>query len=517
MHKGIIFGDRIYIAMTTLIKNVILVDGSGRPPFKADVIIRDEKILAMGSFPNYKADAVIYGNEGYLVPGFIDVNSGSDRYLTLLSSPIHQDFLLQGITTTLMGHCGFSLAPNLYGQLEHFFHWAKTNAFNVNWRSVGEFLTALDARGGLGVNIATLVGHKVIREDILKDPSEFRKLTANELRVFRLVLDRSMEQGAFGMSSGLGTYPYSETPYHELRALLSAVKDHNGLYTTHLRNEREKTEASVEETIKLAQETSVPTIISHFRPFLGFEEEYRRARSLIEERVARADVYFDVNPFGASAVSLDTFVPESLREEEEGVVVQKLKDAKTSKEIQNMFPRVNSKKIIILHAPDMEFLNGKTLYEFAEHRQLSHRAALLKLMEITKLRGVVFYENLSSDDIIDSMFSARALISTNSPSFDDALVAFKPDRAIKTFPTYLHIADSKGVSIEKAIAKITGLPSHILNLDGRGFISDGYFADMTLLGKDLDVQMVMVNGAIAVQQGALIKGFSGSGKTLRKV
>jgi len=503
--------------MVTLIKNILLVDGSGKPPFKADIIIRDEKILAIGSFPNYKADSVIFGNEGYLVPGFIDVNSGSDRYLTLFSYPLHKDFLLQGITTTIVGHCGFSLAPNLYGQLDHFFNWTKTNTFNVNWRSVGEFLLALDEQKNLGVNVGTLVGHKVVREDILKDPSEFRKLTANELRVFRLVLEQSFSQGAFGLSTGLGNYPYQNTPYHELRALLGAVKDGRGIYTTHLRNEREGVVSSVEETVKLSQETGVSTIISHFRPFIGFEEEYQQAKEHIENNVARADVYFDINPFDASAVSLDAFIPEALQGEDQSVMIAKMQDPKTSKEIQALFPRIDSKKMIILHAPDMEFLNGKTLYEFAQTRQLSYQAALLKLMEITKLRGVVFYSNLNPEQISSALFSPRALISTNSPSFDNALVSFKPDRSLRTFPTYLHIADQKGMSIEKSIARLSGLPARILNLDGRGFISDGYFADLVLLGKDLDVQMVMVNGALMMQAGVFGNMQKGFGKALRKV
>ena len=107
------------ILMVTLIKNIILVDGSGRSPVKADVLIRDKKIVAVGSFPTYKADEVVNGNESYLVPGFIDPDITSDRYLTLFSSPYHKNFIAQGVTSGIIGQCGFSLAPNFYGHIWH--------------------------------------------------------------------------------------------------------------------------------------------------------------------------------------------------------------------------------------------------------------------------------------------------------------------------------------------------------------------------------------------------------------
>jgi len=501
--------------MTTLIKNVIIVDGSGRAPIKSDVLVRDDKILAAGSFPQYKADKVIFGNEGYLTPGFIDPNVSSDRYLTLFSSPLHKDFLLQGVSSIIIGQCGFSLAPSFYGtNLGHIESWTKINHINVNWRSVGEFLNALN-NFGLGINVGTLVGHEVIREDIVKDPNEFRNLSANELRVLRSVLAKSLEEGAFGMSTGLGYYPYQNTTYYEIRALLDVLKEHKGIYATHLRNEREKLYDSVEETIKISQEMSVPAIISHFRPLLGFEEQYEKSLALIEERAAKANVYFDINPFNESAVSLDTFLPEFIRNSDVGLVLEKLKDKEVVKKMMSGLPNIDAKKMIILNAPSVEFLNGKTLYEFAANREIGTQQALIKLMEVTKLKGVVLYENLNQEEVSKALFNQRSLISTNSPNFDDVFGTFKPERAYKTFTTYLKEASQKNISVEKAVAKITGVPATIFNLDGRGFVSDGYFADITLLTKDFDVNTVLVNGNLMIENGALT-GQKGNGRVLIK-
>lgn len=502
--------------MTTLIKNILLVDGSGKPPFKADVLINNNKIAAIGSFPNYKADKVIFGNEGYLCPGFIDMNANSDRYLTLFSSPLHKDFLVQGVTSILIGHCGFSLAPTFYGSLNHFWSWTKTNHININWKSVKEFLTSLQKRMDIGVNLGTMVGHRVIREDILKNPNEdFRNLTANELRVFRSVLSQAIGEGAFGMSTGLGYFPYQQTTYHELRALFDIVKQSKGIATIHLRNEKENILDSVKEAVRLSQELSIPTVISHLRPFPGFEEKFEESLRLIESKTAQADIYFDTNPFSSSAVPIDSFIPDFLKDRDRNLILEKIQDENIKKKLLETFPKIDGRKAVILNAPGVEFLNGKTLYEFARNRNLATNQTLLKLMEVTRLRGVIFYENLDSSEIDRALFSPRSLISTNSPNFDDSLIAFKPERSYRTFTEFIKRASRSNILIEKAIAKISGLPSKIMDLDGRGFISDGYFADLVLLNKDFDISTVLINGEIAVNEGQILPSYKGKGEVLR--
>jgi len=104
--------------VTILIKNIQLLDGSGRPPVKADVLVKNDKISAIGNFPKYRADEIIDGLGAYLAPGFVDINTDSDHYLTLFSNPSQKDFLLQGVTTIIGGQCGASLAPLIYGSLE---------------------------------------------------------------------------------------------------------------------------------------------------------------------------------------------------------------------------------------------------------------------------------------------------------------------------------------------------------------------------------------------------------------
>jgi N-acyl-D-amino-acid deacylase len=501
--------------MTTLIKNVIIVDGFQKPPFKGDVLIRDKKIIAIGDLAQYKADNVIFGNEGYLSSGFIDPNASSDRYLTMFQSPLHKDFISQGITSIIIGQCGFSLAPSFYGtNLSHLSFWTRTNHINIDWKSVADFLNVID-KYKMGLNIGTLVGHKVIRENIVHNPKEFRNLTANEIRIFREVLSKALSQGAFGLSTGLGYFPYQNTTYHEIRALLDVLSKNKGVYATHLRNEREKLKESVQETLKISQETSVTTIISHFRPLIGFEDQYEESLTLIEEKTSKANVYFDINPFPASAVSLDSLVPEFMKENDPQLFIEKIQDKKIRKKVALELPKLDSKEVIILNAPGIEFINGKTLYEFANNRGLNEIEALFSLMESTKMRGVILYKNLNEEKIKKAILTQRSLISTNSPNFDDIFKNYKPERAYKTFPTYLKIASQNNISIENAIAKITSLPSTIFNIDKRGFIKEGYWADIVLMTKDLDIATVFVNGHIAFDNGNIVAK-TGNGQVLKK-
>src|SRR5271170_3624917 len=167
--------------MALLIKNVRIVGGAREFPESSDVFVSDDKISAIGNFPNKDANEVIDGQGAWLSPGFIDVNTDSDHYLTLLEYPSQEDFLRQGVTTIFGGMCGSSLAPLLYGGLESIRKWGDVEKANVSWHSVRDFLSALDAHP-LAVNFGTLAGHATIRRAIVGE--SIRDLTKNERAVF---------------------------------------------------------------------------------------------------------------------------------------------------------------------------------------------------------------------------------------------------------------------------------------------------------------------------------------------
>ncbi|HDH31677.1 MAG TPA: hypothetical protein ENH26_02790 [Candidatus Wolfebacteria bacterium] len=482
-----------------LIKNIQLLDGTGRPAVKADILVKKEKIYAIGSFPNYEADKIIDGIGAYLTPGFIDINTDSDHYLTLFSNPSQKDFLLQGVTTIIGGQCGASLAPLLYGSLESIKSWANTSRTNINWQTVAEFLKVMD-KMLLGINFGTLVGHYTIRQSLIGNT--FRKLTRNEIAVFRSLLERSLKEGAFGFSTGLGYLQSQQVPYSELKSLVEIVSKFKGFYATHLRNEREDLLDSVNETIKIAKETGVKTLISHFRPIIGFEEDYKTSLELINKNIAKADIHFDLCPFDTSNVPISFLLPSWAQSRDREMMLKNLQVLKIREKILKELPKLNGRKIIIISAPGNEYLLNKSLEEFSANRNLDVKNGLLTLMEITDFQAVVFYGNIDIKGVKKALSHERAIIASNRAS---SLIQTDTNLACPnanfTFTKFLELSEKENIlPIEKAVNKITGLPAQQLGLRDRGVIRDGNFADLVIF-RDSKIRDVILNGKIVVRDG----------------
>ena len=480
-----------------LIKGAEIIDGSGKPAARGDSLIQDEKISAIGNFPNKSADVIIDGLGYQLTPGFIDVNTDSDHYLSLFTNPPQKDFLLQGVTTIIGGNCGSSLAPLLYGSLESIRKWTNINQVNVDWHTMAEFFKVL-GRAPIGVNFGTLVGHSTIRRAILGE--EIRDLSANELEVFKKTLKQALEEGAFGLSSGLGYVHTRQTPYDEIKALAEIVKAYDGVYATHLRNERENLNAAVIETIKATRETGVRTIISHFRPLIGYEEGYQESLKLLEE-ITDLDIHFDFYPFDMSVIPLYTMLPLWAQTKNLEMMVENLKNSDLKAKILAEVPPPQPDDIVVSYAEGANYLAGKTIGQLAENYAFNTHEALVSLMLLTKLKAVIFYRNINLEMVLQAMANPRALISSNAASIVESKQMIKHERFYNTFPKFLEIIlGNKSLPLEAAIQKITSTPAQIMNLKQRGLVKEGYFADLVML-KDGKVSNVFINGRVAVRDG----------------
>ena len=278
---------------TILIKNVQLLDGIGRPAVKSDVLIKNDKISAIGNFPNYKADEIIDAMGAYLAPGFIDVNNEGDHSLEIFSNDYQENILKQGITSVIGGHGGFSLAPLLYGSLEAIRPWADIRKINVNWHTLAEFLKTFTTRK-LGVNFGTFLGHTTVRFDIIHDAHKliFRDLTPNESAVLNFVMGENLNPpaggGAFGISVGLDHPLVSEASYFEIKKMAELAVKAGALLSYNLKDNKEGIVDSVKKAIFLAKETGVKILINNFKSSL-------EAFNLIEENSSNADICFCVN------------------------------------------------------------------------------------------------------------------------------------------------------------------------------------------------------------------------------
>lgn len=508
--------------MTLLIKNVRIIGGTNMPRScsgettedqrTCDVFVTNDRISAIGNFPKKNAATIVDGQGAYLSPGFIDVNTDSDHYFTLFDHPSQDDFLKQGVTTIFGGMCGASLAPLLYGSLESIRKWTNNNKINVNWHTMAEFLAAIDKRP-FGVNFGTMAGHSTIRRAILGDA--VRNLTKNELGVFSGVLQKAMKEGAFGLSSGLGSVHARTTPYAELRSLAAVVKDHHGVYATQLRDSVPLTEA-VAETIRLAKETGVPTMINDFMPRVRDAQEYAAALALIEDLPDTVDLHFDVSPFPETLAPFYTFLPLWAQTGGWETMLRNVQDEWLfPRMIKDMLP-IDEDHFMIAQAPSNNFLVGRTLRDIREMYEVKDaREALLHLMAAMDIRGTALYKNIDEPLLMKAIASKRSLIASSAPSFDGTgkAVQLKSEKTTGTFPKFLSLAEHDGIMpLDEAIRKITQGAARKFGYTGRGEIKEGAFADFVCF-KDGVMKWTVVNGKVAVMNGEFQDVFAG--KALR--
>ncbi len=487
--------------MTLLIRNVQILGSERKLPDRFDVFVNGDKIAAIGRFPGKSADEIIEGQEMFLAPGFIDVDTESDHYLSVFSNPSQEDFIKQGVTSIIGGMCGASLAPLLYGSLEALEEWTRIAEVNVDWHTMDEFSKVLE-KIPRGVNFATLVGHTTIRQAIIgRKP---RDLTKNELKVFVEILNRALEEGGWGLSTGLGYAQSRDVPYAEISALATIVKKVDGVYATHLRSETIALKEAVDETLRLVREVGVKTLISHFMPTYGYEDAYKNVLDRIHNLPNADDVQYSVYPFSTRILKLYTFLPAWAQKENLDVMNMSLQDEWLRSKILKELPAVDPKHFVVAQAPGNEALVGYTLFDLKKMFSLkSFGEALMKLMLTTKLQAIIFYENVNFDLVREALKSRHSLVASNAASFklNPRRKILKPERATSTFTKFLSMVQNDNLmSIDEAIKKITFEPARKFNLINRGLIKEGYFADLVVFKGD-QVNFVVVNGRLAVKNG----------------
>ncbi len=493
--------------MSLLIRNVKIIGGPKNLPEKSDVFVSGEKISAIGQFPGKTADEVADGAGAYLLPGIIDVDATSDHHLTLLTDPGQEDFLRQGVTTVIGGHCGASLAPLLYGGLEAIRKWADPEEINVNWRTVGEFLGVLDKRP-LGVNFGTLTGHSTVRRAVIGE--DIRDLTPNEIKVMGGVLERSLQEGAFGVSLGLEYVHTRSTPYAEIKTFAELLPPRRGVLSVHLRRTGAGIDQATAEILKLQRETGASILLSHFVPIVGAEADYEKALAMLSALPPEADVHADMYPFAGVVLAIYRLLPEWAQNGNLELMQKNIEDAWLAKRILSDLPELNPDSLTV-EASRNPILTGKTLREFMEiSGKTEPRAALLELMRALKLHGVVSWRNVNETVLEKALDHPRALIGSHSaalktPAADDS---FRTLRSRKTFTKFLERAESQG-KLTEAVRRITAEPARKFGLKGRGEVREGYIADLTVWSAAEGVKCVAVGGKVAVRNGGLTGTLSG--------
>lgn len=516
-----------------LVKNGTVIDGTGRKKFRADVGIKDESIVEVGDLTGSEAKKEIDAGEQFVVPGFIDPCNHSDTYWTLFTSPSQESLIRQGITTIIGGNCGSSLAPLLsksaiYGIQK----WAKIDQVNVDWHTTQEFLDRLETTS-LGVNFATLAGHGTIRRSFVENQD--RELFEEEQKSFLSVLEQSLREGAFGLSSGLLYTHGKPGGQKEMCNFARKVLDFSGVYATHIRNEMGLFHDAVREAILVARETGVKTHISHLKVLGQF---YWNIFRVVLEEISREaesghDITFDIFPYTASGSVLYTILPDWVSQGGRVMMLGRLRDDRLRREIIEDLRRrqIDFSKIRVSLAKSG---SRKTIEEMAENRSIDPEEAVLDLLLANEGNVIVFMDLISEENIREGLRSPYAFVSSDGVGYTKEQRKKESNihpRCFGAFPRVLrrYVREEKVLTWEEAIGKMTGSVAVKFDIVNRGRIREGYFADLVIFHPSTikdeatfdnpyqypsGIESVIINGKIAFESGSELQGCFG--RVLRK-
>jgi N-acyl-D-amino-acid deacylase len=471
----------------TLLEGGLIVDGTGAPAQRGDVLLRGERIEAIGpglraALPAERvADLDVIDCGGLAIaPGFIDVHTHDDAIV--LEAPGMLPKLSQGVTTVVTGNCGLSVAPLVVEQPQ-----GALTLLGQSFRypSVAAYADAV-ARARPAVNAAPLIGHTTLRAACMDDLG--RAATDAQVQAMCEMLDRCLAEGAIGLSSGLFYAEAMPAPAAEVTALAKVVARHGGVYATHMRTEMAGILEAMHEASDCAFEAGVPLIISHHK--CAGPANWGRTREtlpLIDALAARQEIALDVYPYAAgSTVLRDDLV--------DGVI----------------------DVLVSWSAPHPE-MTGRLLASIAEEWGTTQREACLRLMP-----GGACYFQMHEDDVQRVIAHPRSMIGSDGLPHD----RHPHPRLWGAFPrVFARYWRELGLfSLEQAVHKMTGLSARNFRLRERGELRPGWFADVAVfdparirdratyqepLAPSEGVAMVFVNGVLSLRDGEATGGRAG--------
>lgn len=452
-------------AYDLLIQNGSIVDGTGGSAYTADIAIIGDKIVKLGDIDGEKADRVIDATGMVVSPGFIDLHTHADR--NIRENPAIENYLRQGVTTILAGNCGNS---------------------PVNF---GEYFQSVEDIG-VALNMGMLVGHNSVRAEVMGNDN--RAPTVLEQSRMEALIKAAMDDGAFGMSTGLIYLPGTYSDTDEVISLARVVSGEGGIYATHIRNEFELIIEAIEEAITIGRQADLPVQISHYKVADNtMWGDSTITLGLIEAaRKEGLDVAIDQYPYTAGSTGLANVFPTWARAGSREDFQARLDDPETRAKIKaGTVRKLNGARA----AGDLSRI---TIASFSNHPEYSGKT----MAEVTRMNGLApSIENgaeVAMDILYDGDGSAiyfmmveedvrRIMLAPfTSIASDGSAVPFGENiphlRNYGTFPRVLarYVREENVLSLEQAIYKMTALPASRMRLTSRGTLAVGMVADINV-------------------------------------
>lgn len=514
--------------MSIIIKNGLIIDGSGQSGYHGDVLITDNIIKKIGII-DIEENATVIDAKGLVVaPGFIDTHSHSD--LKVLIDPEVRPKVMQGITTEILGQDGISMAPL---PKEYISPWRKNLAGldgdtdDIDWgfETTENYLKMIEAVKP-GLNECYLVPHGNIRMEALG--LENRLPNDEELRKMCDITRREMEAGAIGLSTGLIYMPCAYSESKEIIEMCKIVAEYDGLFVIHQRSEADTILESMEEVIQIGRESGVRVHYSHFK-VCGKKnwDKIDKVLELLEKAKAEGiKVSFDQYPYVAGSTMLGVILPPWVHDGGTNKVIERLKDYELRKKmIYDIEHGISGWDNFV------EFAGLDKIFVTSVKTDKNQDAIGLNLIQLGELRGKdpyhatfdILYEEENAVGMVDfygteehvQLFMKRPEMNACT----DGLLGGKPHpRVFGAFPRILgkYVREDKALTLEEAVYKMTKKPAETFNMTGRGEIKEGYYADICIFNPDTvidkgtftepvqypeGIEYVIVNGKAIVYKG----------------
>lgn len=476
----------------TIIANGSIIDGTGKPAFAGDVGIRDGVVAEIGALNGAGAKDRIDATGLAVAPGFIDIHTHSD--FTLLVDGSADSQVHQGVTLEVVGQCGTSCAPfgdqmtgdQLVGYI--------AAGVDVTWKSFGEYLERL-GQSNLGINVAAMVGHGNIRRAVKGEAMTLP--TADEIKRMTFIAEECFDAGAIGFSTGLEYFPGNIAPQHEIAALCHCCGRRGLLYATHVRNRDVYYDLGFSEAIATARHAGAKLQISHIQPKYGAPAHAMESTLDMLARARREglDVAYDVIPHDWSHTSIVAALPVWAREGGVTALIERLKDPVQREAMksnpQPIWQLVAERKwsdVVLLKSRAHAGLIGMTFQEIGLRRNADpFDAALDMLLEegegLTEMLWTS--HSFSEDDVRLCIEQPECIVMSDTLALSRHSAMQPVIGSLSGFGWTARLLghyarEARVLSLEDAVRRITSLPAERLGLTGRGRLTKGAVADITV-------------------------------------
>jgi N-acyl-D-aspartate/D-glutamate deacylase len=539
---------------SVIIRNGQIVDGSGKQAFKADVGIEGQKIAEIGDLADARARQEIDVSGLVVTPGFIDIHSHADwPVIEADHSDLLSPLIMQGVTTMVTGNCGFSPAPLSKGitdvamrrMIVQVLSELPADEARVEelfpWNSMGEFLDHLSQRG-VAFNIAQLVGHGAIHVAVKGEDTA--PPNREELEKMKRLVRQSLDEGAFGISTGLGYSPGIFSPQEEIMEFAKLAKEYGCMFPSHLQAYSWVSPAyeeiggephnlrSVKDFIQVGEATGQPLQISHLI-FVGqktWEDTADAVLSEIETAVRRGiDVGFDAYAYTVGISTIAVIFPAWALPD----LLNNLRNPEIRERIWNELEMAKGmlqfgyEDLTLMWgaSPKLSLYEGMNIGEIAEARGEDPFDTYCHLVIESKGLARIFLAQYSGNEKDESVL--RKVLAHPLNSFETDCVIMRQGWQYPNFrgnyPRILgrYVRDLKLMSLEEAVRKMTSLPASRTGLKDRGLIKKNYAADIVVFNPDtiidhatlkrpteesVGIEYVLLNGRLAVENGKYSSG-----------